>query len=88
MEQRIIDLAQYALWTVIIVSAPMLGLGLMVGLLVSIFQAMTSIQEATLAFVPKLLAVLVAIIIFGPWMLTTMMEFFQNLYGNMNLYLR
>ncbi|NLJ87210.1 MAG: flagellar biosynthesis protein FliQ [Epulopiscium sp.] len=88
MEQLIIDLAQEAIMTVIKVSAPMLLMGLTVGLLVSIFQAVTSIQEATLAFIPKILAVFVSILIFGPWMLSTMIEFIKNLYNNMNLYIR
>lgn len=88
MEQLIIDLAQDALLTVIKVSAPMLLMGLTVGLLVSIFQTTTSIQEPTLAFIPKILAVFVSIIIFGPWMLTTMLEFINNIYKNMNFYIR
>ncbi|HOQ17110.1 MAG TPA: flagellar biosynthesis protein FliQ [Defluviitaleaceae bacterium] len=88
MEQLIIDLAQEAIMTVIKVSAPMLLMGLAVGLLVSIFQAVTSIQEATLAFIPKILAVFISILIFGPWMLSTMMEFINNIYKNLNLYIR
>lgn len=87
MEQLIIDLAQEAIMTVIKVSAPMLLMGLAVGLLVSIFQAVTSIQEATLAFIPKILAVFISILIFGPWMLSTMMEFINNIYKNLNLYI-
>ncbi len=70
---------------VIIVSAPMLGLGLSVGLLVSIFQATTSIQEQTLAFIPKIIAVFVAILIFGPWMLSIMTEFFMGIFVNLPL---
>ena len=62
----IIQIGQNALWIVLLVSAPMLGLGLAVGLLVSVFQATTSIQEATLAFIPKIIAVFVALLIFGP----------------------
>lgn len=88
MEQLIIDLAQEAIMTVIKVSAPMLLMGLAVGLLVSIFQAVTSIQEVTLAFIPKILAVFISILIFGPWMLSTMMEFINNIYKNLNLYIR
>lgn len=88
MEQLVIDLAQEALLTVIKVSAPMLLMGLTVGLLVSIFQTTTSIQEPTLAFIPKILAVFVSIIIFGPWMLTTMLEFINNIYKNLNFYIR
>lgn len=68
---------------VLIVSAPMLGLGLTVGLLVSIFQATTSIQEQTLAFIPKIIAVFVAVLIFGPWMLSLMVEFFVGIFTNL-----
>ncbi len=78
----VIQLAQEALMVVLIVSAPMLGLGLTVGLMVSIFQATTSIQEQTLAFIPKIIAVFVAILIFGPWMLSLMVEFFAGIFIN------
>ncbi|NLM14025.1 MAG: flagellar biosynthesis protein FliQ [Epulopiscium sp.] len=88
MEQMVIDLARDALLTVIKVSAPMLLMSLTVGLIVSIFQTVTSIQESTLAFIPKILAVFVAILIFGPWMLTTLLEYINNLYTNMNMYIR
>jgi flagellar biosynthetic protein FliQ len=88
MEQIVIDLAQNALLTVIKVAAPMLLMGLVVGLAVSIFQTTTSIQEPTLAFIPKILAVLGAIILFGPWMLSTMLEFIREIYTNMNMYIR
>ena len=78
----VIQLAQEALMVVLIVSAPMLGLGLTVGLMVSVFQATTSIQEQTLAFIPKIIAVFVAILIFGPWMLSIMIEFFSSIFTN------
>lgn len=78
----VIQLAQEALMVVLIVSAPMLGLGLTVGLMVSVFQATTSIQEQTLAFIPKIIAVFVAILIFGPWMLSLMVEFFSGIFIN------
>ena len=71
----VIQIGQEALIVVMIVCAPMLGLGLSVGLLVSVFQATTSIQEQTLAFIPKIIAVFVAILIFGPWMLSIMTQF-------------
>ena len=83
----IIQIGQNALWIVILVSAPMLGLGLAVGLLVSVFQATTSIQEATLAFIPKIIAVFVAILIFGPWMLSILVEYFTNIFVNLPLYI-
>ena len=83
----IIQIGQNALWIVLLVSAPMLGLGLAVGLLVSVFQATTSIQEATLAFIPKIIAVFVAILIFGPWMLSILVESFTNIFVNLPLYI-
>jgi len=76
----VIQIGQEALMVVLIVSAPMLGLGLAVGLAVSVFQATTSIQEQTLAFIPKIIAVFVAILIFGPWMLRIMVEFFSGIF--------
>lgn len=79
----VIQIGQEALMTVILVSAPMLGLGLTVGLMVSVFQATTSIQEQTLAFIPKIIAVFVAILIFGPWMLRFMVEFFSGIFVNL-----
>ena len=76
----VIQIGQEALMVVLLVSAPMLGLGLTVGLLVSVFQATTSIQEQTLAFIPKIIAVFMAILIFGPWMLRIMVEFFSGIF--------
>ena len=81
--ELIIQLAQEALMMVMLVSAPMLGLGLIVGLMVSIFQATTSIQEQTLAFIPKIIAVFIAILIFGPWMLRLMVEFVTGIFANL-----
>ena len=83
----VIQIGQNALWIVLLVSAPMLGLGLAVGLLVSVFQATTSIQEATLAFIPKIIAVFVAILIFGPWMLSILVEYFTNIFVTLPLYI-
>lgn len=83
----VIQLAQQALMVVLLVSAPMLGLGLTVGLMVSVFQATTSIQEQTLAFIPKIIAVFVAILIFGPWMLRIMVEFVSSIFTNVPLYI-
>lgn len=83
----VIQLGQEALMIVLLVSAPMLGLGLIVGLLVSVFQATTSIQEQTLAFIPKIIAVFVAILIFGPWMLRIMVEYLTNILVNLPGYI-
>ena len=83
----VIQMAQEALKMVLIISSPMLGLGLLVGLAVSVFQATTSIQEQTLAFIPKIVAVFVAILIFGPWMLRLMVEYFYNVFLNLPAYI-
>jgi len=84
----VIELAQKSLMTVIYVVAPMLGLSLIVGLAISIFQATTQIQEQTLTFIPKVLAVLTGIAIFGSWMLKTLIEYTQGIYLNINQYIR
>ena len=83
----VIQMAQEALRMVLLISAPMLGLGLLVGLAVSVFQATTSIQEQTLAFIPKIVAVFVAILIFGPWMLRPMVEYVTNVLVNLPYYI-
>ncbi|OCL27099.1 EscS/YscS/HrcS family type III secretion system export apparatus protein [Orenia metallireducens] len=83
----VIELGTQALLTVIKVSAPMLGLGMTVGLLVSIFQATTQLQEQTLTFIPKILAVLSAIIFFGPWMLNVLVDFITELFTNLPNYI-
>ena len=75
-----------AIKTAILLAAPMLLAGLLVGLLVSIFQAATSINEMTLTFIPKMLAVVCALIFFLPWMMQTMIGFTQNLFENLMVY--
>jgi flagellar biosynthetic protein FliQ len=79
-EEFIITLGREALYAVLLVSAPLLGASLLVGLLVSIFQATTQIQEQTLTFVPKIVAVLVVAVLTAPWMLQILTTFTQNLY--------
>ncbi len=85
-QDTVTDVVQFALMAIITASAPPLIMGLLVGILVSIFQAVTSIQEPTLAFIPKILAVLGAIIIFGPFIQSTISDVFIQLYGNIPLY--
>ena len=87
-EGIVLELFQQAMVNIILLSAPMLILALIVGLAVSIFQATTQIQEATLAFVPKILAVLVAIIVFGPWILNTIVDYTQDLFINLNKFVQ
>jgi len=83
-----LDLARVTLQTALMVGGPLLAIALFVGLLVSIFQALTQINEATLSFIPKILAVGAGLLILGPWMIRTMTTFTTNLYENLNLHLR
>jgi len=80
----IIKLAGEAVLAVLKAAAPMLVIALIVGLIVSVFQATTQIQEATLAFVPKIIAVLLSILIFGRWILTTLVDFSHYLLDNLH----
>lgn len=77
----IISVMQEAVYTVLLVSAPLLGVGLLVGVIVSIFQATTQINEQTLSFVPKLIAILVTLLLTFGWMMTTMSEFTERLFN-------
>jgi flagellar biosynthesis protein FliQ len=86
-QEMVISIAERAIYVVLIVSGPLLLVALGVGLLVSIFQATTSIQEQTLAFVPKIVGVLVAIILFGPWMLSLMIDYFYEILNNLVRYI-
>lgn len=76
--QAALTMGQNALFLILTVAAPVLGVVLTVGLLVSLFQAITQIHEATLSFVPKLIAAIAVFSIAGPWMLTTMVEFIRS----------
>ena len=86
-EGQVLDGAKEAIYTIIICSAPMLIISLVVGLIVSIFQTVTSIQEQTLTFVPKIIAVFVGLMIFGSWILTNLTEFVTTLWSNFSMYL-
>ena len=80
----VVNIIQQAALMILLLSAPMLLIGLVVGLIVSIFQATTQIQEATIAFVPKIVAVLLSMVIFGPWIISTLVNFTRNLFLGMN----
>lgn len=84
----VMDIAQEALKVVILLSAPLLGVSLIVGLAISVFQATTQIQEQTLTFVPKILAILVSIALFGSWMIRVVVEYTVNLYSHMMDYVK
>ena len=84
----LVGFAQEAIRTTILVAMPILGLGLVVGLAVSIFQSVTSIQEMTLTFVPKILAVLLGLLFFLPWILDNMMRYAKNIIEQLPIYIR
>lgn len=74
----IIYLGKEAVYTILLLAVPLLGTSLLVGLLISIFQATTQIQEQTLTFVPKIVVIFICLIIFGPWMLNLLVAFTTN----------
>lgn len=80
----VISIAERSVMTILLICGPILIISLVVGLVISIFQATTQIQEQTLAFVPKIVAVLVAIVFFGPWMLSQILTFTQDIFGNLS----
>ena len=86
-EGQVMDISREAIYTIILTAAPLLLTSLVVGLIISIFQTVTSIQEQTLTFVPKILAVFLAIMLLGSWMMTEMSDFMTRLWTDFSLYL-
>ena len=84
--EMVAELGRQALETTLLVSAPILGLSLVVGLAVSVLQAMTQLNEATLTFVPKVLAVFAAIVLFMPWMLGVLTSFMTQIFSSIPNY--
>lgn len=84
----VIDIAREALWLIIKCSAPMLLVSLIVGLIVSVFQTVTSIQEQTLAFVPKILSIFITIILCGGWIMNNIVAFTTRLFEDFSTYVR
>jgi len=82
----VIALGREAMMTTLMIAGPMLGFGLLVGLVVSIFQAVTQIHEMTLTFIPKILAIGIAAFIFMPWMTRKLLEFAENIFINIAQY--
>jgi flagellar biosynthetic protein FliQ len=76
----VVDIGRQALWATLLVSAPLLGVALVVGLVIGIVQAATSINEMTLSFIPKVIAMGLAILLFGGWMLGTLVEFTRAIF--------
>lgn len=83
----VVDIAKDTLWNIIITSAPVLLISLVVGLIISIFQTATSIQEQTLTFVPKILAIFLALMLLGEWMLNNMSGFMVELWSDFSVYI-
>ncbi len=84
----VVEFAKKAILLTIYLSMPMLGIGLLVGLAVSIFQAVTQIQEMTLTFVPKIIAVFLGLLFAAPWMLDEITDFTINVFENIPMYIR
>lgn len=82
-QNEVLYLAKEALGAALLVGGPILGVSLLVGLLVSIFQAMTQIQEQTLTFIPKILAVVAILLLLGPWMLNVMTAYATTLFTDL-----
>jgi len=85
-EATVIGLADRSLWVALQVGGPILGISLVVGVVISLIQAVTQVQEQTLTFVPKLAAVAVGMILLGPWMMETMLGFSATLFSGMAEY--
>ena len=77
--ETVLDVGRDALWISVLLAGPLLGAALAVGLLIGIFQAATQIQEMTLSFIPKLLALVIALFVGGPWMIQVLGSFYQLL---------
>jgi flagellar biosynthesis protein FliQ len=86
--ELVISLGQETIKTTLLLAAPLLVCALVVGLMVSVFQAVTQINEATLSFIPKILAVVVALIVCAPWMLDVISHFTTTLFENITTYVR
>lgn len=80
------SLGRHAIEITLMISAPLLLVALGVGLIVSIFQAATQINEATLTFIPKLIGIFVVLVVAGPWMLTVMLDYMREMLGNISMY--
>ena len=85
-EAVVLALARQSLIVALEVGAPILGVSLVVGIVVSLIQAVTQVNEMTLTFVPKLIGVFVAMLIFGPWMMSTLLDFSAGIFANMASY--
>lgn len=86
--EQVLDIARLALKTVVLLSAPMLVFGLVVGVMTNIFQAVTQITENTLSFVPKLAAMMLALVLFSPWMMDVIIDFTTEVFESIPQWVR
>lgn len=87
-QQDVLDIFNETIWVIIKTGAPLLIISLVVGLVVSIFQTVTSIQEQTLSFIPKILCVFISLMIFGSWMMNTLSGYLDALWSDFSQYIR
>ncbi len=83
---QVVTIARQTIWVIVKTSVPLLLVSMIVGLIVSLFQTLTSIQEQTLTFVPKLIAIMIALMIMGNWLLNEIVSFMQMLWGSFSQY--
>lgn len=81
----VLEIAHSALWVVLETSGPIMLAGLVIGLIIALFQALTTIQEMTLTFVPKIIVIFIAIIVFLPYMMTTLIEYSLTLFDRISV---
>ena len=84
---QVVTVARQTIWVIVKTSVPLLLVSIIVGLIISLFQTLTSIQEQTLTFVPKLLAIMIALMIMGNWLLNEIVSFMQMLWGSFGQYI-
>ena len=83
---QVVTIARQTIWVIVKTSVPLLLVSMIVGLIISLFQTLTSIQEQTLTFVPKLLAIMIALMLIGNWILNEIVSFMQMLWGSFGQY--
>ena len=84
---QVVTVARQTIWVIVKTSVPLLLVSMIIGLIISLFQTLTSIQEQTLTFVPKLLAIMIALMIMGNWLLNEIVSFMQMLWGSFGQYI-
>ena len=84
---QVVTVARQTIWVIVKTAVPLLLVSMIVGLIISLFQTLTSIQEQTLTFVPKLLAIMIALMIMGNWLLNEIVSFMQMLWGSFGQYI-